>query len=252
LRCKSDGQTGTFTGRQSGVKAEEKIPLKPQTELVRVRRRQSRAIETRAKILKAAIAEFADKGFEGTSTRVIAEHADVRHALLIYHFQSKRGIWEAVMTDVLSSFRDTFDHRLAGLAGVDDITKLQLLHADFIRMAAARPELHWLMSHEAGKGGDRIDWIAENLLGNFTTWTTLIDSAQQAGCYVAGNPLHLHYVFIGAAARIFMLAGEVKLITGRSPFDADFIEEHILVCRNLFFRDPPARRTRARTATSGD
>lgn len=224
------------------MKAEE-IIAEPQPEVVNVRRRQSRAIETRAKILQAAIAEFADKGFEGASTRVIADQADVRHALLIYHFQSKRGIWEAVMTDVLSSFRETFDRRLAGLEGVDDVTKLQLLHADFIRMAAARPELHWLMSHEAGKGGERIDWIAETLLdGNFATFTTLIRGAQAAGCYVAGDPLHLHYVFLGAAARIFMLAGEVKLITGRSPFDANFIEEHIAVCRDLFFRDPPAKR----------
>jgi AcrR family transcriptional regulator len=218
-------------------------------EIVRVRRRQSRAIETRAKIITAAIAEFADKGFDGASTRTIADVADVRHALVLYHFQSKRGIWEAVMTDVLSSFRDAFDRRLAGLEGVDDVQKLQLLHAEFIRMSAARPELHWLMSHEAGEGGERIDWIADNLLDhNFSTFTTLIRSAQAQGRYVAGEPVHLHYVFLGAAARIFMLAGEVYKVAGRSPFDASFIEDHIRVCRDLFFRDPPARNARSRKA----
>lgn len=219
----------------------------PAAEMVRVRRRQSRAIETRTKILEASLTEFADKGFDGASTRAIAERADVRHALLIYHFQSKRGIWEAVMTEILTAFRDTFERRLAGLEGVDDVTKLQLLHADFIRMAAARPELHWLMSHEAGQGGERIEWIAENLLdANFSTFTNLIRSAQTQGRYVAGDPIHLHYVFLGAAARIFMLAGEVQKIAGRSPFDADFIEEHILVCRDLFFRDAPATRPKGR------
>ena len=212
-------------------------------DLVRVRRRQSRAIETRAKILEAAIAEFADKGFEGASTRVIADGAEVRHALLIYHFQNKRGIWEAVMSDVLTSYREAFNRRLAGLEGVDDVTKLQLLHADFIRMSAARPELHWLMSHEAGKWGERIEWIADNLLdGNFSTFTALIRSAQAAGRYVEGEPIHLHYVFLGAAARIFMLAGEVRKTAGRSPFEDDFIEEHIAICRALFFRDPTRRR----------
>lgn len=224
----------------TGVSADQTDTIEPAAEIVRVRRRQSRAIETRSKILEAAVTEFADKGFDGASTRAIAERADVRHALLIYHFQSKRGIWEAVMTEILTAFRDTFDRRLAGLEGVDDVTKLQLLHADFIRMAAMRPELHWLMSHEAGQGGERIEWIAENLLdANFTTFTTLIRSAQGQGRYVAGDPIHLHYVFLGAAARIFMLAGEVQKIAGRSPFDAGFIEEHILVCRDLFFRDAP-------------
>jgi TetR/AcrR family transcriptional regulator len=231
----------------SGVSADQTDTIEPAAEIVRVRRRQSRAIETRSKILEAAVTEFADKGFDGASTRAIAERAEVRHALLIYHFQSKRGIWEAVMTDILTEFRDTFDRRLAGLEGVDDVTKLQLLHADFIRLAAQRPELHWLMSHEAGQGGERIEWIAENLLdANFTTFTTLIRSAQAQGCYVAGDPIHLHYVFLGAAARIFMLAGEVQKIAGRSPFDADFIEEHILVCRDLFFREPLAVPPRSR------
>ena len=225
----------------------EQIQEPGKSEIVNVRRRQSRSIETRSKILEAGLAEFADKGFDGASTRAIADRADVRHALLIYHFQSKRGIWEAVMTEILTSFRETFDRRLAGLEGVDDVTKLQLLHADFIRMSAARPELHWLMSHEAGEGGERIDWIAENLLdAHFATFTGLIRGAQAQGRYVSGDPIHLHYVFLGAAARIFMLAGEVEKTAGRSPFDHQFIEEHIALCRSLFFRDPPARASRAR------
>lgn len=233
--------------RPSGGVATEQLQAADEAEIVNVRRRQSRSIETRSKILEAALTEFADKGFEGASTRAIAERADVRHALLIYHFQTKRGIWEAVMTEILTFFRETFDRRLAGLDGVDDVTKLQLLHADFIRMSAARPELHWLMSHEAGEGGERIDWIADNLLDeNFTPFTGLIRSAQAQGRYVAGDPIHLHYVFLGAAARIFMLAGEVKKTAGRSPFDPQFIEEHIDVCRALFFRDPPTAVSRAR------
>lgn len=216
-------------------------------EIVNVRRRQSRSIETRSKILEAGLAEFADKGFDGASARAIADRADVRHALLIYHFQSKRGIWEAVMTEILTSFRETFDRRLAGLEGVDDVAKLQLLHADFIRMSAARPELHWLMSHEAGEGGERIDWIAENLLNaRFATFTGLIRGAQAQRRYVSGDPIHLHYVFLGAAARIFMLAGEVEKTAGRSPFDDHFIEEHIALCRALFFRDVPAGMSRSR------
>ena len=232
---------------EAGVSTTSSPTSASKSDVVRVRRRQSRAVETRAKILAAGITEFADKGFDGASTRAIAEREDVRHALVIYHFQTKRGIWEAVMSDVLLDFRHTFDRRLEGLAGVDDVTKLQLLHADFIRLAAKRPELHWLMSHEAGKGGERIEWIAENLLDhNFETFSTLIRSAQAQGRYVAGEPLHLHYVFLGAAARIFMLAGEVEKVAGFSPFDEAFVERHIAVCRDLFFRDPPVKRGRAR------
>jgi TetR/AcrR family transcriptional regulator len=208
------------------------------TDIVRVRRRQVRSIDTRAKIIKAAIKVFADSGFEGASTRQIAELAGIRHALVIYHFDTKLGIWQAVMQDVLGGFHDAFVRRLEGLDGVDDVTKLKLLKADFIRMSAQRPELHWLMSHEAGQS-DRTSWLVENLLGNTTgIFRELIASAQASGRYVSGDSTHLFYIFLGAAVRIFMVAGEVERISGRSPFAPDYVEEHIQLCERLFFIDP--------------
>lgn len=204
-------------------------------DMVRVRRRQVRSIDTRARIIKAAVRVFADSGFEGASTRQIADLAAVRHALVIYHFDTKLGIWKAVMQDVLGGFNEAFERRLDGLDGVDDATKLKLLKADFIRLSAQRPELHWLMSHEAGQS-DRTNWLVENLLGNTTgLFRDLITSAQKAGRYVQGDPTHLFYIFLGAAVRIFMVAGEVERISGRSPFHPDYVEEHIQLCERLFF-----------------
>lgn len=211
-------------------------------EIVQVRRRQGRSIEKRARILTAAAQEFAHKGFDGATTRSIAQRAKMRHALVIYHFESKLGIWQAVMRDVFHWFNDAFIARMDGLEGVEDVVKLRLLQADFIRLAAKHPELHWLMSHEAGHGGERLEWLLENLVSDsFAMFRALIASAQKAGCYVKGDPDHLHYLFLGAAARIFMLSSEVKHVMGRSPFDADFVEEHIRVCQELFFRNPATK-----------
>lgn len=211
-------------------------------EIVQVRRRQSRSIEKRSRILAAAAQEFAQKGFEGATTRSIAGRAEVQHALVIYHFETKLGIWQAVMRDVLHWFNEAFEARLAGLEGVDDVVKLRLLQADFIQLAAKHPELHWLMSHEAGSGGDRMEWLLANIISwSNTMFHSLIAGAQKAGCYVQGDPDHLHYLFLGAAARIFMLSSEVMQVMGRSPFQPEFVEEHIRLCHALFFRDPPAQ-----------
>lgn len=208
-------------------------------EIVQVRRRQSRSIEKRAKILTAAAQEFADHGFEGATTRSIAHRAGIRHALVIYHFDNKLGIWQAVMRDVFHWFTDAFRVRIEGLEGIDDVTKLRLLQADFIRLAAKHPELHWLMSHEAGHGGERLDWLLENLVQDgYELFRSLIEKAQSAGCYVEGDPGHLYYLFLGAAARIFMLSSEVERVVGRSPFTPEFVEEHIRLCQSLFFREP--------------
>ena len=208
-------------------------------EVVNKRRRQARSLETRAKILKAATQEFAEVGFDGATTRSIAHRADLRHALVIYHFETKLGLWQAVMKDVVFWFNDAFERRLAGLDGVEDPVKLRLLQADFIRMAAEHPELHWLMSHEAGRSGERLDWLMGSLVGGtFTLFGELIASTQKTGHYVRGNPYHLHYLFLGAAARIFMLAAEAERFIGKSPFEPDFVEEHVRLCAELFFRDP--------------
>lgn len=214
-------------------------------EIVNVRKRQVRSSETRASIIAAATTEFAAGGFNGATTRSIAARAGVRHNLVIYHFETKLGLWQAVMRQAIGWYHGAFEKRVEGLRGVDPIEKLRLLQIDFVRMAAEHPELHWLMSHEAGERSERLEWIIETLLtGSFENWRELIAKAQSLGGYVQGDPIHLHYLFLGAAGRIFMLAAEVEQTMGRSPFHPEFVEEHVRVIQNLFFREvPPKKRT---------
>src|ERR1700732_456813 len=59
----------------------------------RKRAEQQRSIETRVSILNAAIAEFAERGFEGASIRAIADRLGLQHPLITYHFRSKDILW---------------------------------------------------------------------------------------------------------------------------------------------------------------
>lgn len=52
---------------------------------------------TRMRILRAAEAVFAELGFEGATTRRIAERAGVNLAMLSYYYGSKAGTFRAVM-----------------------------------------------------------------------------------------------------------------------------------------------------------
>ena len=54
-------------------------------------------ISTEEKILEAASKVFTEKGFAGTRTRHIAEHAGINLALLNYYFRSKEKLFEQVM-----------------------------------------------------------------------------------------------------------------------------------------------------------
>ena len=52
---------------------------------------------SRERILRAALAEFAIKGFDGTTTAAIARHAGVTQPLVHYHFTSKIVLWKAAV-----------------------------------------------------------------------------------------------------------------------------------------------------------
>jgi TetR/AcrR family transcriptional regulator, regulator of cefoperazone and chloramphenicol sensitivity len=56
-----------------------------------------RGEETRARILEAALELFANSGFEGASTRTIAEQAGVNLPAIQYYFGSKEGLYRAVV-----------------------------------------------------------------------------------------------------------------------------------------------------------
>ena len=56
-----------------------------------------RGEETRSRILDAALELFAASGFEGASTRTIAERAEVNLPAIQYYFGSKEGLYRAVL-----------------------------------------------------------------------------------------------------------------------------------------------------------
>jgi TetR/AcrR family transcriptional regulator len=200
------------------------------------RRPQQRAEDTRERILAAAIREFAVGGFDGVSTRAVAEAAGVRHALVTYHFQGKDGLWRAALDRTVRSFVERQRLRSDGLRGVDDVQKLRLLLEDFIRYSADNTDLHRLMTHTVSGSSPQLEEMVSGYLRDyFAMIGELIEKAQRAGAFVAGDPNHLHYLFIGATTRIFMQSPEVEKIIGCSPLSAAFVDRHVSQCLTLFF-----------------
>lgn len=64
----------------------------------------------RDKIMQAAIATFAERGFSRTSTRDIAERAEVPRSLIFHHFRTKLALYLAII-------QDHTDHIMARLDG---------------------------------------------------------------------------------------------------------------------------------------
>ena len=62
-----------------------------------------RGEETRARIIRAALALFGERGFDGVSTRDIAAQAGVPAPSLQYYFENKEGLYAACIEDIQMS-----------------------------------------------------------------------------------------------------------------------------------------------------
>lgn len=63
----------------------------------KIKRVQSSAMETREKLLQAAIQVFSESGYEGATVRTICRSAGVNIALVKYHFGDKQALYRAVI-----------------------------------------------------------------------------------------------------------------------------------------------------------
>ena len=62
--------------------------------------RAARGRATKTRLLSEALRLFAERGYEGVSTRAVAQAAESNVALIAFHFGSKRGLYEAAVEAV--------------------------------------------------------------------------------------------------------------------------------------------------------
>jgi AcrR family transcriptional regulator len=63
-----------------------------------------RGDETRRRLLAAALEAFSRHGYDGVSTRQLAQRAGVNLAAIPYHFGSKAGVYQAVVDGIAEGF----------------------------------------------------------------------------------------------------------------------------------------------------
>jgi AcrR family transcriptional regulator len=195
-----------------------------------VRLRRTRT-DIREALLESALIEFGAKGFDGASTRAIADRVDAHQPQINYHFESKAALWAAAVDYLFALLDEALDDGIpADLAGVD-ASQLASAFADgirrFVAFAAEHPELNQIMVHEGTAASDRLTWMTETHVkpvfdGIRPAWKMLRD----AGIAAPIDSDILYYVLIGAASLPYVNAPEVRLLTGRDPRDPKWIDAH--------------------------
>src|ERR1700687_5721501 len=122
----------------------------------RRRAEQQRSLETRASILNAAIAEFAERGFEGARIRAIADRLGLQHPLITYHYRSKDILWRAAAEHAFAQIRTEWDISTQKESDLSPLARLRQEYTTLFRYTVAFPEFHRFMRQEAFTNNPRL------------------------------------------------------------------------------------------------
>jgi AcrR family transcriptional regulator len=158
----------------------------------------------REAILKAAIVEFANKGFDGASTAGIARAAGVAQPLVHHHFESKEKLWLAVMETLFQRVEELGLRLVDDLAFVEPARQLEMVIRKFVLFTADAPELARIMVEEGAKPGPRLDLLVERFVRPISAlFEPAYERGVEQGTLKALPKEALLFVVIGAASHLF-------------------------------------------------
>jgi AcrR family transcriptional regulator len=193
---------------------------------------KSDAGDTKELLLQAALALFADKGYEGTSVRDIARSVGLSESVLYAHFNGKRAIFNAVFERL---------GPLSASAALNDIGDPDADPPGFLRTLVAREMTEWsapaarqlisLMSHDnmlhSPELREGIAGTLGTLAGLFARWMT--DGVMNSGL---GSARDLAYALMAPVA----LTRVLWLHDGATPQEIDAAREQAARHAELFIR----------------
>jgi AcrR family transcriptional regulator len=151
--------------------------------------------DSRQRILAAATAEFAARGFDGTTVDRISARARLNKAMIYYHFKSKRALYTSVLSDVFTLIGD----RLAaiGASPDDPAVKMDRLVTAFISDGQQLSHVAPMMLREIAEGGRRLDEETYKVMARVMRAVTgIVEEGRAAGRFADVDPLLIYLTTI--------------------------------------------------------
>src|ERR1700741_765623 len=191
----------------------------------RKRAEQQRSLEARGGVLDAAIAEFAERGFEGASIRAIADRLGLQHPLITYHYRSKDILWRAAAEHAFAQIREGWDNSAPESSDLPPLARLREEYATLFRYTVAFREFHRFMRQEAFTDNPRLKWVAETVLAPLLArLIPQIVAAQKQGLLPAVDPILFHYMMVSLTATLSGLGPEMQVTSGLSAKSPKVVE----------------------------
>jgi TetR/AcrR family transcriptional regulator len=184
-----------------------------------------RSLETRARILDAALSEFALHGLAGARTERIATAAGVNKALLYYHFDSKEKLYLAAFEMIASRVRDSSMAvflRESSTAG-ERVLRTALNHFDRI---IGQQEFQSLMQQEMirlhkGESGVMPVLVKRVFEPLFVMYRAMVREGIESGELIDSDWQQIWLSSLGANVFYFLSSPILRLSTGEDPLSVE-------------------------------
>ncbi len=185
---------------------------------------RGRPEESRAAILTAAMAEFANQGIAGARTDSIAEAAGVNKALLYYYFEDKEGLYRACLENVFNSLMERVRPGLnAPGNALDKLVRYAVTHFDYIAEAPFKSRLVQgeLMRASVGKS-PHIQYLGEKYFRKFTEQLMVVmTEGIRRGEIRQVDPMNTLVSLMGLVVFYFVSTPVARTVGRQDPLSAE-------------------------------
>ncbi len=194
--------------------------------------RQSAEIadQTKLEIIRAALAVFAQSGFEAASLRDIAADAASTHSLIRHHFGSKEGVWQAVVDHAVLQYTQSLEVHLKPMGDTqssDPVETLRSVIRSMVLVSATHSEVAKLLMREGNEDGPRLNYLLERLLHSQGRLIPLFLEVQQLGYLKQFDPPMFLMSLLVMGDGPLALPALVKAMTGHDVQSPAFLERHL-------------------------
>ena len=159
--------------------------------------RQKRdAALSRQRIISHAIELFSQKGYDAASMDTLAEHCGLNKAMVFYYFKSKKGLYEAVMRDVLVKIQETIiEENQTHDTPKEELKGFILTYAKF---AFTHPYLPSLLLKELSDSGAVIpEMLFASMRQLYALFCDILKRGEKEGCFREVKPMPLYFMVLG-------------------------------------------------------
>jgi TetR/AcrR family transcriptional regulator len=179
------------------------------------RKLRASAVANRTAILNAALMVFADRGYDGATTREIAAKAKLQLGHLSKYFRSKELLWLEVMKDSTMKIQQLLNASALHGPRAQKTRQARDFLPGFLRFFADNHLLTRVMLQEFSVSSPRRDWAVKNV--GKPIWERLepvFEQMRSAKASADYEPIFGYFSLIGSALLFFGSSSEIRAIAG--------------------------------------